>query len=918
MPNQPPNCNETRRLREETDRVANWKRWGPYLPERQWGTVREDYSDHGNCWQYFPHEHARSRAYRWGEDGLLGWCDRQCRLCFAVSLWNGKDGILKERLFGLTNDEGNHGEDVKEVYFYLDSTPTHSYAKALYRYPQREFPYDDLVAENGRRGKDKPEYELTDTGVFEGDRFFDVTIEYAKASDNDTLVEITVHNRGPAAADLHLLPTVWFRNTWSWGAVQDDTADKPELRLDAPGRVLCEHKTLGRFAVEFGPGPATDAGDVAADSRSTGGVPPEMLFTENETNYERIFGYASASPYVKDAFQRRVIEGETDAVNPDNRGTKAAAWHRLRVEAGGSASVRVRIRPAEESSDTDKPAADSLGAAFGNVIDARRREADEFYAHKIGPHHTPEQRSISRQAFAGLLWAKQFYYYVVEEWLAGDPNQPPPPESRRRGRNHNWTHLHSRDILSIPDTWEYPWFAAWDTAFHMVPMARIDPDFAKRQLVLMLREWYMHPNGQMPAYEFAFGDVNPPVHAWACWRVYQRELAEGRGDRLFLSRTFQKLLLNFTWWVNRKDPLGENVFSGGFLGLDNIGVFDRSQPLPIEGKLEQADATAWMAFFCGNMLSMAMELALDNPAYEDMASKFFEHFVHITDAMNTLGGTGLWDEQDGFYYDRIRVGDSGMPMRIRSLVGILPLIACEILEERAIKQLPGFAKRMNWFLENRSDLARHTTYMEPDGRPEHAYRLLALPSRERLVRVLGYLLDEAEFLSPFGIRSLSKIHADQPFILRIDDKEFRVEYAPGESPTQMFGGNSNWRGPIWFPINYMIVKALERYHRFYGDDLKVECPTGSGNMMNLWDVSQELRRRLAKLFEQNGHTERPFLAGEKPFVDAAGEEMLFFHEFFHGDTGKGLGASHQTGWTSLVASILAGTNVMNKPRADAE
>ncbi|QKK09889.1 MAG: glucosidase [Planctomycetota bacterium] len=900
----PETCTESQRLLEEAEQKANWKRWGPYLPERQWGTVREDYSDHGNCWDYFPHEHARSRAYRWGEDGLLGWCDRQCRLCFAVSLWNGKDGILKERLFGLTNDEGNHGEDVKEVYFYLDSTPTHSYAKALYRYPQREFPYDDLVAENGRRGKDKPEYELTDTGVFEGNRFFDVTIEYAKASDNDTLVEITAHNHGPEAADLHLLPTVWFRNTWSWGAPEEGVGEKPRIWQETPGRVLCEHETLGRFAVDFGPGCGGAAGPE--------GDVPELLFTENETNFERIFGYASAGPYVKDGFQRRVVGGETGAVNPARHGTKAGAWHRLRVGAGESVTVRVRIRPAEI-----EPQADDLAGAFDEVIETRRREADEFYAHKIGEHHSPEQRAISRQAFAGLLWGKQFYHYVVKDWLAGDPSQPPPPESRRLGRNHDWSHLHSRDILSIPDTWEYPWFAAWDTAFHMVPMARIDPDFAKRQLVLMLREWYMHPNGQMPAYEFAFGDVNPPVHAWACWRVYQRELAEGRGDRLFLSRTFQKLLLNFTWWVNRKDPQGENIFSGGFLGLDNIGVFDRSQPLPIEGKLEQADATAWMAFFCGHMLSMAMELAIHNPAYEDMASKFFEHFVHITDAMNTLGGTGLWDEKDGFYYDRIRVGDTGMPMRIRSLVGILPMIACEILEERVINQLPGFAKRMNWFLENRSDLARHTTYMEPDGRPEHAYRLLALPSRERLVRMLGYLLDEKEFLSPFGIRSLSKIHATEPFIMKLDDQEFRVEYAPGESPTQMFGGNSNWRGPIWFPINYMIVKSLERYHRFYGDALQVECPTGSGNMMNLWDVSQELRRRLARLFEINGQSKRPFLGGEQPFVDSAGEEMLFFHEFFHGDTGKGLGASHQTGWTALISSILAGTNVRTPPRATA-
>jgi hypothetical protein len=892
----PAECAEGARLRDEASKRANWKRWGPYLPERQWGTVREDYSDHGNCWAYFPHEHARSRAYRWGEDGLMGWCDRQCRLCFAPAFWNGNDPILKERLFGLTNDEGNHGEDVKEVYFYLDSTPTHSYARALYRYPQRAFPYDGLVAENIARGKAKPEYEITDTDAFDGGRFFDITIEYAKATPDETLIRLTAVNRGPEAADLHVLPTVWFRNTWAWGGPEEDIRNKPRMWQEAPGRVLCEHETLGRFLIEFGPTPNAGA--------------PGLLFTENETHFERIFGYASPSPYVKDAFHRRVVEGEEKAVSPTPHGTKAAAWHRLRIEAGAGAEVRVRIAPAE----ADASGSAGLGEGFERIFEQRRREADDFFAHTIGPNQSEEQRAVSRQAYAGLLWSKQFYHYVVKDWLAGDPNQPTPPESRRFGRNHDWNHLHSRDILSIPDSWEYPWFAAWDTAFHMVPMARIDPDFAKRQLVLMMREWYMHPNGQMPAYEFAFGDVNPPVHAWACWRVYQRGLAEGRPDRLFLSRTFQKLLINFTWWVNRKDPHGENIFSGGFLGLDNIGVFDRSRPLPIEGTLEQADATAWMALFCGHMLSMAMELAQDNPAYEDMASKFFEHFVHITDAMNSLGGTGLWDEQDGFYYDRIRVGDHGMPMRIRSLVGIIPLIACELLDERAIRRLPGFAKRMNWFLTHRSDLARHTTYMEADDRPEHAYRLLAVPSRERLVRVLGYMLDENEFLSPHGVRSLSKAHAEDPFIVKIDGREFRVAYAPGESPTQMFGGNSNWRGPVWFPLNYLIVKALERYHRFYGDELRVECPTGSGREMNLWEVSQELRRRLSALFERGEAGARPFLAGQDPFIGPDGEEMLLFHEFFHGDSGKGLGASHQTGWTALVASILAGRDVLEPPR----
>ncbi len=877
---------ESARLDEDARRVANWKRWGPYLPERQWGTVREDYSDHGTCWQYFPHEHARSRAYRWGEDGLLGWCDRQCRLCFALALWNGRDEILKERLFGLTNDEGNHGEDVKEVYFYLDCTPTNSYARAVYRYPHAPFPYAELVEKNRSRGKDLPEYELADTGIFDGGRYFDVCVEYAKASPDDILIAVTATNRAPETAGLHLIPTIWFRNTWSWGHKGESDGARPRIWRESPVRLDCEHPGLGLYHLEVAPSP--------------GGTLPEMLFTDNETNFDRIFGHPSPAPFVKDAFHRRIIGGETGAVNPAHHGTKAGVWHRLPLGPGAAAQVRLRLR--------SSPALhrDGWDEEFDRILAERRREADEFYGSCIPGHLSAERRMICRQALAGLLWTKQFYHYPVKDWLTGDPAQPPPPPSRSRGRNHDWTHVHCRDILSMPDKWEYPWFAAWDLAFHMVPMTRVDPQFAKEQLVLLLREWYMHPNGQIPAYEFAFGDVNPPVHAWACWRVYQRELAVGRRDRLFLSRTFQKLLLNFTWWVNRKDPHGENIFSGGFLGLDNIGVFDRSQPLPTGGTLEQADATAWVAFFCGTMLSMALELAQDNPAYEDMASKFFEHFVHITDAMNTLGGTGLWDERDGFYYDRIRLGEDAMPMRIRSLVGILPLIACEILEEQAIRKLPGFSRRLEWFMRNRADLARHISYLEPDGRPEHAYRLLAIPSRERLVRVLGYMLDENEFLSPFGVRSLSKAHATEPFILKLNGEEYRVEYAPGESPTQMFGGNSNWRGPVWFPMNYMIIKALERYHRFYGDDVLVECPTGSGRSMNLWEVSQELRRRLARLFERDGSGSRPFLGGGHSFTDARGEEMLLFHEFFHGDTGRGLGASHQTGWTALIASILAG------------
>ncbi len=878
---------ERARLLAEEQRQANWKRWGTYLPERQWGTVREDYSEHGTCWDYFPHDHARSRAYRWGEDGLLGWCDRQCRLCFHLSLWNGKDVILKERLFGLTNSEGNHGEDVKELYFYTDATPTYSYAQAMYRYPIDAYPYKKLVEENARRGKDQPEYELVDTGIFDNNRFVDVMVTYAKASPNDTLIEIELVNRSSEPTTLHVLPTMVFRNTWSWGNRHPHALIKPRMWREDSRRIVAQHRTLGLFYF-----------DVGLDEQ---GKVPELLFTENETDYERIFGFPSSSKYVKDAFHRVVIHGERQAVNPANHGTKACAWYRVSLEPGEPQRLRMRLCDAEHANRDY-----GLGESFTQILSRRKAEADEYYRSVMPEEIEGDKALISRQSLAGLLWTKQFYYYIVSEWLDGDSNQPKPPASRAKGRNHNWRHLYNRDILSIPDTWEYPWYAAWDLAFHMVPMARVDPVFAKEQLVLLLREWYMHPNGQIPAYEFCFDDVNPPVHAWACWRVYQRELAEGRRDRLFLSRTFQKLVINFTWWVNRKDPHGENVFSGGFLGLDNIGVFDRSQPLPTGGRLEQADATAWMAFFCGTMLSMALELSIENPAYEDMASKFFEHFVSIVDAMNTLGGTGLWDERDGFYYDRIRLGEDSIPMRIRSLVGVLPIIACEILDEDVINKLPGFSKRMNWFLRERSDLAQHISYMEMDGVGAKHRRLLAIPSRERLVRVLSYMLDEDEFLSPYGIRSLSKVHAKEPFILKIDDEEYRVEYAPGESPTTMFGGNSNWRGPVWFPINYMIVKALERYDRFYGKKLLVECPTGSGNLMTLGEVSQELRRRLIKLFEKDENGLRPSLDGQQIEPTYDGQELLLFHEFFHGDTGRGLGACHQTGWTALVASLLAG------------
>ncbi len=873
---------EARRLAEDAARAKNWKRWGPYLSERQWATVREDYSEEGTCWEYFPHEHARCRAYRWGEDGLLGITDRECRLCFSIALWNGKDPMLKERLFGLTGNEGNHGEDVKEHYFYLDSTPSHSYMKALYKYPHAEFPYARLAEENRGRSKDHGEFELTHTGVFDHGRYFDVFAEYAKQSPDDILIRITVHNRGPEAAEVHLLPTLWFRNTWSWGCTHEGCGLRPRLRGEKAGqRVTGTHETLGAFTLAVGPGP-------------DGGQPP-LLFTENESNTRRLWGTGEEGAFVKDAFHECVVHGRREAVNSAGVGSKAAAHYVLNIPAGGSQTVRLRLFGETEA------AAKPLGAEFDTIFAARLQEADEFFA-KVSPGRpTAEQRNVVRQAYAGLLWSKQFYHYVVGDWLRGDPGAPPPAASRTGGRNSDWGHVHSRDIISMPDKWEYPWFAAWDLAFHMIPFAKVDPKFAKEQILLFLREWYMHPNGQIPAYEFAFGDVNPPVHAWAAWRVYKITAKAGERDRDFLERVFQKLLLNFTWWVNRKDANGKNLFAGGFLGLDNIGVFDRSKPLPTGGALQQADGTAWMAFYCATMLNMALELARDGdtirPAYEDMASKFFEHFVQITDAMNTVGGTGLWDEADGFYYDQIQFDHSVVPLKTRSLVGLLPLIAVEILEEKTCRMLPGFNKRMNWFLKNRPDLSRHITYCESG----HGHRLLAIPSRERLERVLRYLLDEAEFLSPHGLRSLSKFHERQPYEFDADGEVHRVDYMPGESNSWLFGGNSNWRGPIWFPVNYLLIEALERYHHFYGDDLKVECPTGSGRRLNLKEVAEELGRRLASLFLPDDSGRRPCHGEDRRWADDPHwRGLVLFHEYFHGETGLGLGASHQTGWTALA------------------
>ncbi len=876
---------EERRLAEDAQRVHNWKRWGPYLSERQWATVREDYSADGSVWDYFPHDHARSRVYRWGEDGLLGICDRECRLCFALALWNGHDPILKERLFGLTGPEGNHGEDVKECYFYLDSTPTHSYMKALYKYPQAAFPYTWLVEENRRRSRHDLEFELTDTGIFDQHRYFDVFVEYAKASPDDILIRITVANRGPDAAVIHLLPTLWFRNTWVWGQSGEGYGPQPQIYETVDGALVAEHNTLDTFRlnVEY------------SETESM----PDFLFTDNESNAARLFGNTNDCPYVKDAFHEYVVHGQKEAVNPNNLGTKAAVYYQRTVPAAGSVTVRLRLTVHNEVHE------DPFGDEFERTFNQRMHEADQFYRDKSPSGLTDDARHIRRQAYAGLLWRKQFYHYDVLTWLKGDPTQPPPPTSRWDGRNHDWIHLFNRDVLSMPDKWEYPWYAAWDLSFHMLTFSRIDPDFAKEQLILLLREWYMHPNGEIPAYEFAFSDVNPPMHAWACCRIYKTTGARGQRDRLFLERTFQKLLLSFTWWVNRKDITGKYLFAGGFLGLDNIGLFDRSQPLPDGGQLEQADGTAWMAFFCVTMLSIALELAHEDHAYEDIASKFFAHFVAIVDAMNSLGSGGLWDEQDGFYYDQLLVNGQTMPLCVRSMVGLIPLFAVEVLEGDIIDSLPGFCKRMNWFLENRKDLSQHISYMLGGGTHKGSHRLLAIPSRERLIRVLHYLLDEHEFLSPYGIRALSRVYLEHPYVFTLGGEAFSISYMPGESTTSLFGGNSNWRGPIWFPVNYLLIEALERYHHFYGDTLKVECPTGSDQMMTLGEVAYELSRRLVSIFLPDEQGKRPWYGQDERYAtDPNWRDLTLFYEYFHGDTGKGLGASHQTGWTALVARLL--------------
>ncbi|MDB6068363.1 MAG: hypothetical protein JWR26_4571 [Pedosphaera sp.] len=890
QPTKPPSGAEAQRLQEDATRQRNWKRWGPYLSERQWSTVREDYSESGDAWGHFPHDHARSRAYRWGEDGLLGITDRECRLCFGIALWNGRDPILKERLFGVTGPEGNHGEDVKEEYFYLDSTPTHSYLKALYKYPQAEYPYSQLVWENRRRTRHDPEFELVDTGVFDGNRYFDVLAEYAKNTPNDILIRITVTNHGPDPATLHLLPTIWFRNTWVWGCTHEGCSMKPNIAIEKENRLVLDHESLNRHFFEVLP--------------DGSGPQPTFLFTDNLTNAARLYGSNNDGVYVKDAFHDYVIHGRKEAVNPRNIGTKVAPLYKLDLKPGESRTIRFRLYSAEEiptNSDV---------SSFEAIFARRLREADEFYGSNGSSKLTEAERNVVRQGYAGLLWGKQFYNYIVQDWLQGDANMPPPPESRKDGRNSNWTHVYNRDVLSMPDKWEYPWFAAWDMAFHMIPFAKIDGKFAKEQLGLFLREWYMHPNGQIPAYEYSFSDVNPPVHAWAAWRVYKIADRKDQRDRDFLESVFQKLLLNFTWWVNRKDPDGKNLFAGGFLGLDNIGVFDRSKPLPNGGTLRQADGTSWMAFYCSTMLAIALELAHGEggkvrTAYEDMASKFLEHFVQIADAMNTLGGTGLWDEGDGFYYDQIKIDGQIIPLKSRSLVGLLPLIAVEILDEEKIKRLPGFYKRFQWFRQHRKDLTRHISHCQRSTTKEQTRFLLAIPSEERLVRMLRYMLDENEFLSPYGIRSVSRFHADHPYVFEAAGTEQRVDYEPGESTTSLFGGNSNWRGPVWFPINYLIIEALERYHHFYGDGFKVECPTGSGKMLTLKEVARELASRLTKLFVPDSSGRRAVYGDDPRFAnDPQWKDLVLFYEYFHGESGRGLGASHQTGWSSLVVRYL--------------
>jgi hypothetical protein len=868
---------ETLRLRQADTGEKAWRRWGPYLSERQWGTVREDYSANGDAWAFLPHEAARSHVYRWGEDGLGGFCDDQQNLCLCVALWNGKDPILKERLFGLTNTEGNHGEDVKELYYYLDATPAYSYARMLYKYPQAAYPYAWLVEENSRRSKQQPEFELIDTGLFDADKYFDIEIEYAKADVDDVLLRITATNRSPQTARITILPQVWFRNTWNW--FKD--AKRPSLKAVDNSTINGEHEMLGAFTVHFD-------------------RPEDLLFCDNETNAPKLFGATDVRGYFKDGFHEYLVHGNAAAVNPARAGTKSAAVYAPTVPAGGTAVVRVRL-------GRDRPNTEPF-TDFDEVFRRRLNEADAYYADLQSNIPDEDVRRVQRQALAGMLWSKQYYYYDVRQWLDGDPGQPAPPKSRGSGRNNDWFHLYAADVIAMPDKWEYPWFAAWDWAFHLVTLALIDPRFAKDQLILLCQVWYIHPNGQMPAYEWNFSDVNPPVHAWAALRIYEMDKRHngGNGDRDFLERVFVKLLLNFTWWVNRKDPAGRNVFQGGFLGLDNIGIFDRSAPIPVGGTLTQSDGTSWMAMFCLNMLRIALELAQTDHVYEDIAIKFFEHFLLIGGAMTNLGGEGcgLWDDQDDFYYDWLFLpSGEKIPLRLRSLVGLIPLFAVEVLDEDLLKATPEFTRRMRWFLQHRPQLAKLVTRMEKPGAENR--RLIAIARAFRMKRGFERVLDESAFLSPYGVRSISRVYLDHPYVFECGGFRSEVKYEPAESDSNMFGGNSNWRGPVWMPINYLIIESLCKFSAFYGDGFRVECPTGSGNMLSLGEVADDLRNRLTRIFLRDAHGRRPVYNGyDKLQTDPHFKDYIWFHEYFDGDDGRGLGASHQTGWTGLIANLI--------------
>jgi mannosylglycerate hydrolase MGH1-like protein len=869
---------EDRRLQETSE--PSWRLWGPYVSEREWGTVREDYSADGDAWNYFPHDHARSRAYRWGEDGLAGICDEKQRLCLALAFWNGNDPFLKERLFGLTNAQGNHGEDVKEYYYYLDATPSHSYLRMLYKYPQRAYPYTQLVQENARRSLQQNEFELIDTCVFEGDRYWDVFVEYCKAAPDDILAQISVHNRGPDEATVRVLPQLWFRNTWSWEAA----SAKPSIAARADGSIVARHDSLGTYYVYAEP-------------------PHELLFCDNETNLRRLDS-AEATGYFKDAFHDYVVNNDRSAVNPQRRGTKAAVLYTLTVPAGGTACIRLRLS-ARELPDAF--------ADFDDLAAARARECEEYYDTFQRDQKNEDARLVQRQAFAGMIWSRQFYQYDIRTWLSGDPAEPAPPPVRLHGRNSNWRHFNGNDILSMPDKWEYPWFAAWDLAFHAVTLALIDPEDAKRQLIRLGEPWYMHPNGEMPAYEWNFGDANPPLQAWAAWRVFQIDRKQRRrknpgdsGDLEFLARVLQKQLLTFTWWVNRKDAGGRNLFQGGFLGLDNISVFDLDEPLPTGGRVSQADGTSWMAMFALNLMQISIELALHDHVHEDLATKFFEHFLYIAHAMTNIGdqGIGLWDETDGFYYDVLNLPDGRMvPLKVRSMVGLIPLFAVETLEPAALAKLPRFSDRLDWFLNHRPDLAALVSHWNAPGTGER--RLLSLLRGHRMKALLKRMLDPTEFLSEYGVRAVSRFHRAHPYTYKVDGRILSVDYEPSDSRSRLFGGNSNWRGPIWFPVNFLIIESLQKFHHYYGDGFRIECPTGSGRFLSIDQVAEELTNRLAGIFLKNAAGVRQVNAlYPKLQQDGQFRDYINFYEYFDGDTGRGVGASHQTGWTGLVAKLL--------------